>query len=1319
MSQDKTQQALLELAQDAGILISYESAWKEKVVATEPVILCLLNRLGIPIKKVEQAPDFLKKSLENKISAKIEKNIVIWDGQARKIPVLLTEQESKEAVIYSIKLEDGSIIDGEITLSKIRAKRKQAHGIDYIEKLISLPKLPIGYHQLQIKLLNHAYTSLLIVAPTKFYTANIDKDPCYGIFAPIYALHDEQVTQCGDLATFSHFSSWLAEQGAKIVATMPFFAGFSESHCEPSPYSPVSRLFWNDLYLDLNHLDDKEDKLAHEQINVSGLVDYPAAARAKRERFENHIDHFLSDEELQSELKTYIDTHPLVKKYALFRAKNEVDKQTWPNWADSEKKGNLKLDKNLENYYNYHLLAQWQFDKQLKAFRKELNKRGQLLYLDLPVGVHKDGFDTWHFQDKFLEGMSIGAPPDPVFKEGQNWGSPPLSPTTLKNTHFDYFILMLRHIFQYVDILRIDHVMGLNRLFWIPDNFPISEGVYVQYPAEEMYAILSLESNRHKAAIIGENLGCVPPITNKMMAAHDMVQMNITQYLLESKLPLAPAAELMLTSLNTHDMPTFFAFCQGLDIEKSKQEKKLATNVFHDAIQKRKKQIQLLRKTLAKHHLDEDNLLESNLKFLAGSKAKILILNIEDLWQETKPQNTPASGVDEPNWRRKFAYSIEQIKTMSVVNHLLQVVRKLRPEKPNVVKQPSHISLINNEDLYLFNEGTHYQLYKHLGAHDITRKGVEGIYFAVWAPNASYVSVIGDFNCWNRKEHPMTTVDSSGIWEAFIPTAKPGDLYKFYIESRHHHHSVEKADPFAFLQEVPPNTASKVWRSAYQWQDTKWMAKRRQHQQLNSPISIYEVHLGSWRRVPEEGCRFLSYRELAPLLTEYVLNMNFTHVEFLPVMEHPFYGSWGYQTLGYFAPTARFGNPDDFKYLIDYLHQHNIGVILDWVPSHFPNDEHGLAYFDGTHLFEHSDPRKGFHPDWKSAIFNYSRHEVKSFLISSALYWLDYYHIDGLRVDAVASMLYLNYSRSEGEWIPNSHGGNENLEAIDFLQSLNKAIYHYFPDVQTFAEESTAWPGVSKPTYIGGLGFGFKWDMGWMHDTLFYLHLDPIHRRYHQHRLSFRMIYAFNENFTLSLSHDEAVHGKGSLLAKMAGDEWQQFANLRLLYGYMFGLPGKKLLFMGNEFGQKGEWNHETSLDWHVLKWPLHRGLQEWVATLNKLYRQESALHDFDNESAGFEWVDCEDACNSVYSFLRKSASHELILIILNCTPVTRFFYRVGVPKPGQWQLIASSDATQYGGAGNHDTNLTTEKHPFHYRHYSVNLTLPGLSVGFYKWIEK
>ena len=564
------------------------------------------------------------------------------------------------------------------------------------------------------------------------------------------------------------------------------------------------------------------------------------------------------------------------------------------------------------------------------------------------------------------------------------------------------------------------------------------------------------------------------------------------------------------------------------------------------------------------------------------------------------------------------------------------------------------VSLLTDDDLYLFNEGNHCRLYHKLGAHVLKEPEAAGTYFAVWAPDAAQVWVTGDFNGWDKGSHPLSHRAQSGIWEGFIPGLGPGSLYKYHVASKYGGYQVDKADPFAFSYEGPPRTASIVWDLDYAWEDGDWMARRHRANALDAPQSVYEVHLGSWRRVPEEGDRFLTYRELAPLLAEHVQRLGFTHVEFMPVMEHPFYGSWGYQTTGYFAPTSRYGTPQDFMFLVDYLHRHGIGVILDWVPSHFPADEHGPGFFDGTHLYEHADPRRGFHPDWKSAIFNYGRNEVRCFLMSSALFWLDRYHADGLRVDAVASMLYLDYSRKEGEWLPNQYGGRENLEAIAFLRQFNTEVYKSFPDVQTAAEESTDWPMVSRPIYVGGLGFGLKWDMGWMHDTLKYLAVDPVFRRYHHNTLTFRMLYAFHENFLLPLSHDEVVYGKGSLLAKMPGDDWQKFANLRLLFGYMYGQPGKKLLFMGGEFGQWSEWYHEASLDWHLLDEPRHAALQRWVEDLNRVYRQEPALFTQDFSLEGFQWIDCNDWEQSVITFVRHGRAGEMVLVSCNFTPVPR-----------------------------------------------------------------
>ncbi len=617
-------------------------------------------------------------------------------------------------------------------------------------------------------------------------------------------------------------------------------------------------------------------------------------------------------------------------------------------------------------------------------------------------------------------------------------------------------------------------------------------------------------------------------------------------------------------------------------------------------------------------------------------------------------------------------------------------------------------TLLTEQDIYLWNEGSHYRLYEKMGAHP----SPDGTYFAVWAPNADSVSLIGDWNGWDPAANPLAPIGGSGVWATRIPEAVPTSAYKYRI--RNGDYEVDKADPFGFHHETPPRTASKVWDLSYEWGDSTWMSERASRQRLSDPISVYEMHLGSWMRDPSDTERLLTYRELAPRLAEYLSDTAFTHVEFLPVMEHPFYGSWGYQTTGYFAPTSRYGTPQDFMYLVDTLHQAGIGVMLDWVPSHFPTDEHGLGFFDGTHLFEHEDPRQGFHPDWKSSIFNYGRAEVPAFLISSAMFWFDRYHIDGLRVDAVASMLYLDYSRQPGEWIPNEYGGRENLEAIAFLRRLNETIFAEYPDTQTVAEESTSWPMVSRPLYLGGLGFGFKWDMGWMHDTLDYFSHDPIYRVYHHGELTFRNVYAFSENFMLPLSHDEVVYGKGSLIGKMPGDRWQQFANLRALFAYMYTTPGKKLLFMGAELGQWSEWSHDRGLDWHLLDDEAHSALQRLVGDLNRVYRSESALHELDCDASGFEWIDANDSANSVLTYLRLPESGDPVLVGANFTPEPRNGYRVGVPHAGRWEEILNTDASHYGGSGQGNlggVDTGPLPVPYHGRPHSLDIVLPPLSV--------
>lgn len=621
-------------------------------------------------------------------------------------------------------------------------------------------------------------------------------------------------------------------------------------------------------------------------------------------------------------------------------------------------------------------------------------------------------------------------------------------------------------------------------------------------------------------------------------------------------------------------------------------------------------------------------------------------------------------------------------------------------------------------DIYLFRNGNHFRLYEKMGAHRRKIDGEEGIYFAVWAPNATDVCVAGDFNGWSENNRLVSRKDGSGIWETFIPGLKEDSLYKYKIKSGFKTGYTEKADPFSFYCEIPPKTASIVRNLEYDWKDEKWMRKRAGYNKNDAPFSIYEVHLGSWRRDSENN--FLGYRQIAKELAEYVKENGYTHVELLPIMEHPFYGSWGYQITGFFAPTSRYGNPQDFMYFVDYFHQKNIGVILDWVPSHFPDDPHGLYLFDGTHLYEHADKKLGYHPDWKSRIFNYGRYEVRQFLINSALFWLDKYHIDGIRIDAVASMLYLDYSRKEGQWIPNKYGGRENLEAIEFIKQLNTEVYKNFPDVQTMAEESTAWPMVTKPVYSGGLGFGMKWNMGWMHDTLNYFSKDPVYRKYHQNELNFTFWYAFNENFVLPISHDEVVHGKKSLLGKMPGDIWKKFANLRLMLSYMFAYPGKKLIFMGTEFAQPGEWDHDSVLQWHFAEREGHRDIKRVLMDLNRIYRKEKAFYvnDFNGES--FKWVDFKDHDNSIISFLRTYKNEVAILACFNFTPVPRYEYRIGVPSEGVWKELFNSDSEIYGGSGHGNFGeLIAQKFPCHGYDCSIIGTLPPLGALFFKKAEK
>ncbi len=647
--------------------------------------------------------------------------------------------------------------------------------------------------------------------------------------------------------------------------------------------------------------------------------------------------------------------------------------------------------------------------------------------------------------------------------------------------------------------------------------------------------------------------------------------------------------------------------------------------------------------------------------------------------------------------------------TDEVLDDYYQLVWTDKDGQSHLDYDPYNFGTVLSEfDLHLFGQGEHWHIYQKLGGHLHTVDNIEGVHFAVWAPNAERVSVVGDFNQWDGRTHPMRCLNSSGIWEIFIPGLKEGNLYKFEILNRHSKEILVKTDPYGQHFEFRPSTASVVFDDTkYQWEDTQWMEHRKDHDWLHEPMSIYEVHLGSWKRDPQGN--FLNYRDAADQLVEYVNEIGFTHIELLPITEHPLDASWGYQTSGYFAPTTRFGSPDDFRYFVDLCHQNNIGVFLDWVPAHFPKDNFALARFDGTPLYEHADPRKGEHRDWGTLIYNYSRNEVKNFLLSSAFFWLEEYHLDGLRVDAVASMLYLDYSREADDWVPNMYGGNENLEAIDFLRHLNTVTHEQHPGTIVMAEESTSWPQVTRPTWTGGLGFSMKWNMGWMHDILKYMEENPVHRMYHHDQLTFGMLYAFSENFILPFSHDEVVHGKQSMLNKMPGDEWQRFANLRLLYTFMFTYPGKKLLFMGCEFGQGIEWNFNQSLDWYVLDYEMHKGLQTFVKDLNKVYTSHPALFHHDFEHEGFEWIDCHDVAHSIISYRRKTESEELI-VILNFTPVPREHYRIGVPEPGEYTEIFNSDSQYYSGSNLGNATAYSEPVRWMNQYHSILVTLPPLA---------
>ncbi len=1313
---------ILELALAHGVVAQYHDIEGQLRVADDDALRATLHGLGVNTDDVDDALARHRAELAASLAEPVQ---VLWDGEGG-----LTVRRvvsGGTSLHVAITTEDGQSQEHRFDLSEVPAvPRADLDGV--AETTVPLPSLPLGYHRFTATLGDRSAQGWIFAAPRRAWEPT---SRTWGVFAPLFSLYEPRNLGLGHLGDLGRLMARVREAGGSVVGTLPLLAGFYDEPFDPSPYAPASRLAYNELYLDLAALPQMQGSSsaraaldrAYVQMHADGLdragaVDYRAAAELSRGALDALAGLAARDPKATAALAAFSEQFPTLDGYARFRGAMAMH-GPWTGWPTAMRAGTL-TDADIDPAtYQRHRYAQMCLHAQLSALR-DAEGDGELgLYLDLPVGVGGLSYDTWLHRDAFALGLSTGAPPDALFAGGQNWAFPPLHPERIRRQGYRYLIDVLRTHLRYAKVLRIDHVMGLHRLYVIGEGLDAKTGVYVRYRHEELWAIVTLESHRAQAMIVGEDLGTVPDAVRDAMAEHGVSGMHVVQYEArpDPHAALGPAPATSVASLNTHDMPPWAGYFDGADLDVAAGIGWLDDDaVARGRVARRQLTDALTSQLSATQDLspgaDAEEVMHAAHLHLAASDARLVLVSLSDLAGVARSINVPGTCDEHDNWSLRLPVPWPALlDEPAVASHLAEIDRLRRGEREVVGDVRHDVSRLSSDDTYLLAEGTHTHLHDVLGAHETSVDGVAGTHFAVWAPSARAVSVVGDFNAWTADRHPLAPRDRSGVWEGFVPGLRRGTLYKLHVvgpdgEGR------EKADPFATMCEPPPRTASIVHEVRPRWSDDAWMQSRAARSRHDAPVSIYEVHLGSWMRVPEQGNRSLTYREIAPKLAAHARHLGFTHVELLPVMEHPFYGSWGYQTTGYFAPTSRYGTPEDFAALVDHLHAEGIGVILDWVPSHFPEDAHGPARFDGTHLFEHADPRQGFHPDWRSCIFNYGRHEVRSFLLSSAQMWLSRYHADGLRVDAVASMLYLDYSREAGEWIPNEYGGRENLQAIDLLRKLNESVYRENPGIQTYAEESTAWPMVSRPTHVGGLGFGFKWDMGWMHDTLSFFARDPIHRGYHLSELTFRGVYAFTESYVLALSHDEVVHGKGSLYTKMPGDHATKLANLRALYGYQWLLPGKKLLFAGCEFGQPAEWSHERSLDWHLCDTPGHGGLLAWVADLNAAYREIAALHELDHDPTGFRWLDHSDAENCVISFCRFDRARRPAVAIFNLTPVTRHGYRVGVPRAGRWHERLNSDAQCYGGGGvgNFGT-VVTDDIAAHGQGQSVALTLPGLSV--------
>lgn len=1320
--------ALRELAAERGVGLSYVDGRGVHRTANPDGLMAILNSLGDmdELSSPDGARSALRHHRQRKLEHIVEPVYVVDEG----VQTLLAVRFGRRVVDLEcrVEFEFGGEISWSVPADSLTTMPRTIGGGDPVFGL-ALPAMRVGYHHLHVIVGRRAVHSTIIARPLRGTPYRFDRDwRAYSVQSPIFSLHSQRSWGSGDVGDLDEFARLVANQHATVVSTLPLLATFGPNDFEASPYRPVSRRFWNDRWIALDQVGDLANSPAAQRLmndtysparrgawTVDGIVDGAAAFAAKRNVIQawaaTQSDYMAQHE---SGLRDYVMDHPDLNDYARFRAAGErfgLDFHRWPSTARS---GLLRWNDVDPILVRYHMFAQWIMDEQMTGLASRLSQRGQTLELDIPVGVHPHGYDVWRSPQDFVSTMSIGAPPDDLSAHGQNWGSPPPHPDRCREDAHAKFREALRFHMRIAGVVHIDHVMGLQRLFWVPEGASPEQGLYVAMPFEELLAVVAIEAQRHGVDVVGEDLGTVEGELRDAMQRDGLRRTYVVQYAINGD-ELAEVPSGAVASFATHDTATFAGWWIGADIDERIQLGRLNPDAIQSARQRRSDERRGLARAVGCDEHDEPGVVLAAVHaFLAESDAGLVMVQLDDVLGETSPVNLPGTSTERPNWSRRARLSLEELAASTTLASALAPLNQRRgyatsAEARSGTGARSDVTRFTSEDLHLFNEGRHFRLYHHLGCHPMVVEGVAGCYFAVWAPNANRVAVVGEFNQWDGTRHPLTPRESSGVWEGFIPGVEEFATYKYRLRSRLGGEEFDKTDPMGRLFEVPSATATRVWSSSHEWGDERWMADRAAFRARERPVAVYEVHLGSWRRVPEEGDRPLTYRELAPLLATYAVEMGFTHVELMPVMEHPFYGSWGYQTTGYFAPTSRMGTPDDFKFLVDHLHQAGIGVLLDWVPSHFPADSFALARFDGTHLYEHADVRQRVHPDWQSWTFNYGRNEVRSFLISNACFWLDEYHADGLRLDAVASMLYLDYSRGPGEWVPNRYGGREDLEAVEFLRQCTAETTESFPGVMVVAEESTSWPAVTRSATDDGLGFTFKWDLGWMHDTLDYLAYDPIHRRYHQNELTFRAIYAPNESFMLPLSHDEVVHGKGSLLAKMAGDEWQKRANLRLLFGYQYTIPGKKLLFMGDEFAQGAEWDHERSLDWHLLESVEHRGVAGWVRRLNELYRDSAALHRDDASTEDFAWLSCDDAAQSVLAWRRGTADEELV-VLANFTPVPRDEYDVPVASGAKWTVAANSDDHDYGGSGYLTRTEFTSSADGH-AGYVLRASLPPLSL--------